>query len=88
MSLRSFKSLWQIFGAQRKNLPHLQKTTQAFEEALNNYFKRLVSAVNKAVSDSDTRQVLIKTLVFEFANTECKKVTISLKAQSVLWISG
>lgn len=33
----------------------------------------LVSAVKKALSDPDVRQVLIETLVEENANTECKE---------------
>ena len=30
--------------------------------------------MNKAISDSDVTQVLIQTLAFENANTECKRV--------------
>lgn len=45
------------------------------------FFKQiLVSAVKKALSDSDVRQVLIETLIEENANTECKEGLTPSKA--------
>jgi hypothetical protein len=37
--------------------------------------------MNKAISDPDTRQVLIETLVYDNANTKYKNVIRLLKAQ-------
>ena len=35
-----------------------------------------MSAVHRAVADPDARQVLIESLAFEVANTECQYYTI------------
>jgi hypothetical protein len=42
-------------------------------EETSDFLQRLVSVVNKALSDPNVGQVLIETLVFESANAECKK---------------
>jgi hypothetical protein len=62
--------------------PHLQRFYKALENpSLIFFFKqRLVSAVNKAISDPDARGIMIETLVFENANTKCKNVITPLKA--------
>ena len=66
MSL-SFKS----FGTKLRNLEESPPHLQILHKALKNLslfcfvLHRLVSAVNKAISDSDARQVLIETLAFE-----------------------
>lgn len=39
-------------------------------------------AVNRTLSDSEVRQILIKSLVFETANSECKGMIRPLKARS------
>ena len=43
-------------------------------EETSDFLQRLVSAVNKAISDPNVSQMLIETLVFESANAECKNV--------------
>ena len=35
------------------------------------YLQRLVSAVNKNISDPEAKQMLVETLAFENVNTEC-----------------
>lgn len=44
------------------------------------FLQRLISAMKKAVSDFDARQVLIETLVLENVNTRCKRGNRLLKA--------
>jgi hypothetical protein len=42
----------------------------------------LTSAVNRIVSDSEVIKILIESLVFENANSECKRMMRPLKARS------
>jgi hypothetical protein len=42
-------------------------------KAFTDFLQRLVSTANKAVSDLETRQILIETLAFENLDTEHKK---------------
>lgn len=58
------------------------KIIQGPNEAFNDFLKRLTSAVNRIVSDSGVRQILIKSLAFENANSDCKRVIRPLKARS------
>lgn len=68
----SGKSLGQSGGAPEE-YTLFTKILQALEKPLLIFFlQRLVSPVNKAVSDSDSKQVLIDTLAYENGNTKCK----------------
>lgn len=59
------------------------KITQGTKEAFTDFFlQRLMSTVNKMVSDPEIRQILIEPLVFENANSEYKMVIGPLKARS------
>jgi hypothetical protein len=58
------------------------KIIQDPKEAFTEFLKRLTSAVNRIVSDSGVRQILIKSLAFENANSDCKRVIRPLKARS------
>ena len=59
------------------------KIIQGSGEAFTDFFfQRFISAVNKAISDPDAKQVLTETLAFENANTKCEKVIRPLKAQA------
>jgi hypothetical protein len=62
------------------------KIIQGSGEAVIDFFfpQRLVSAVNKTVSDPDTRQVLIETLAFENANTGAGEMAQRLRALTAL----
>ena len=63
-----------------KGLPHLQKFYKALKMfSLIFILQRLVLAVNKAISDPDTKQVLIETLAYENVNSEYTKVVRLLK---------
>jgi hypothetical protein len=50
------------------------KIVQCPEKAFTDFFQRLVSAVNKTMSHTNGRQVLIEALEFVNANTESKIV--------------
>ena len=56
------------------------KIIQSPNEAFNDFLKRLTSAVNRIVSE--VRQILIEFLVFENANSGCKRVIRPLRAKS------
>lgn len=60
---------------QGKGLNHLLKIVQGPKEAFTDFFfsQRLTSAVNRKVSDSKARQIIIESLAFGNANSECKK---------------
>lgn len=61
------------------------------EKSLLFFLPILVLAVNKAISDSDTRQVLIEILEYENVNTECKKKIVRALTEKLApvdkWIS-
>lgn len=56
------------------------KIIQDPKEAFTEFLKRLTSAVNRIVSE--VRQILIEFLVFENANSGCKRVIRPLRAKS------
>lgn len=58
------------------------KIAQGSGEAFTDYLQSLVSAINKAVSDPDVRQMVIEILAFENGNNECKRVIRPLKVQT------
>ena len=45
--------------------------------------QRLTSDINRLISDSEFRQILIESLTFENANLECKNLIRSVKERSV-----
>jgi hypothetical protein len=51
-------------------------------ETFTDFLQRLVSAVNKVLSDPDVRQVLIETLAFENVNAKYKRAIRLLKAHT------
>lgn len=60
----------------------MQDSGKAYTDFIFYFFlQRLVSAVSKAKSDPDGRQVGIETLVFENANMECKKCCQGIKVK-------
>lgn len=65
-----------------KRSESLTKIIQSPKEAFNYTLQRLTSAVNRIVSDSEVRKILIEFLAFKNANLECKWVIRSLKARS------
>ena len=55
---------------------------QGPKEAFTDLLQRLTSTVNRIVSDSEVIKILIESLVFENANSECKRMMRPLKARS------
>ena len=53
---------------------------QGSEEAFTEFLQRLSLAMNRAITDSETRQPLVEILVFENANVKCKRVIRPFKA--------
>lgn len=52
--------------------------------------ERLTSDINRIVSDSEVKQILVKSLVFENDNSKYKRVIRTLKARLTMideWIS-
>jgi hypothetical protein len=50
-------------------------------KAFSEFLQRLGSNISRAISNPETRQPLIEILIFENANTECRRVIRPLKAQ-------
>jgi hypothetical protein len=46
------------------------------------FLPRLISAVNRIISDAEVRKILIESLAFENANSESKRATRRLEARS------
>ena len=78
MALRA----WDKVEDPGKKSTSFTKIIQGSGEGFTYFCQRLVSSVNKVVSDPDERQVLIETLVYENANTECKNDIRPLKVQA------
>ena len=60
--------------------PHLLRQYRVLEKPLQNSYRDWIQ-LQIVISDPETRQPLIEILVFKNANTECKGVIGSLKAQ-------
>ena len=57
------------------------KIIQSQNEPFVDFISRLKEAIDKTVRQSDLREMLLQTLSFENANSECQKVIRPLKAQ-------
>ena len=66
-------SAWDKVEEPWKRSISFKKITQSAGEIYSNFLQRLTSAVYRVVADSDTRNVLIESLTFENANTECQR---------------
>ena len=79
MALRAWDM---IEESEEKKSTSFTKIIQGSAKAFTEFLQRLGSAVNRAISDPETRYLLIKKiLTFESANTKCKTAIRSLKAQ-------
>ena len=67
---------------QERDISHLLKLCKAQKKLSMVFLQRLISAVNRIVSDSEVRKILIESLAFENANSECKRMMRPLKARS------
>lgn len=64
---------WEIVEEPGKTLASCTKVVQGPAEAFSEFLQRLGSAINRAISDPETRQALILILVYENADNECKR---------------
>lgn len=67
-----------------KRFESFTKIIQGPKEAFNYFLQRLTSVVNRIISDSEVRKILIEFLAFKKANLECKWAIRPLKARSAL----
>lgn len=61
----------------KEKVCHSQRLCKA-PETFSDFLHRLMSAINKAISDPDARQVLIETLASKNENAECRKMFLVL----------
>ena len=81
MSCCSLKSLGYDWAARGEGIqPHLLRLYRFLKKLLLTSYQDLGSALNRAISDPETRQSLIEILAFESTNTECKRALRPLKA--------
>ena len=88
MSLATLNA-WDKVEESGKRTESFTKNIQGPKEAFTDFLQRLTSGVNRIVSDSEVRQILIKSLTFDNADSESQRVIRSLKARSALldtWI--
>lgn len=79
---------WDKVEEPRKKSTSVTKIIQGSGEGSADFLQRLVSAVDKAISDPDRRQVLIETLVFENTMPNVKKLLSHKRLEQHLWTSG
>lgn len=65
-----------------KKIESFTKVIQGTKETFTDFLQRLISAVNRMIFNSEARQIIIESLPFKNANTQCKRVTRPLKARS------
>ena len=70
LHLLTVLNAWDKIEESGKRSESLTKIIQGLKEAFNNFFlQRMTSAINRIVSDSEVKQVLIKSLAIENANS-------------------
>lgn len=79
---------WDKVEEPRKKSTSVTKIIQGSGEGSADFLQRLVSAVDKATSDPDRRQVLIETFVFENTMPNVKKLLSHKRLEQHLWTSG
>lgn len=81
MSLDSLNA-WDKVAEAGKELEPFSQVVQGLKETSPDLLQRLTSTVERSISDPSTRKVLIESLAFENASTECKEVIRPLMARS------
>lgn len=74
---------WEKFKVSGKKSGSFTKIIQDSKEVFTNFLQRLILDINRVVSNPEDRQILIKSLIFENANSEFKAVIRPLKARSI-----
>ena len=73
---------WDRIEEVGKKLESFTRVIQSPSETFTDFLHRLTSAVNRTVRDSEARRIIIESLAFENANTQCKRILRPLKARS------
>lgn len=68
---------------QERDISHLLKLCKAQKKLSMVFLQRLISAVNRIISESEVRKILIGTLAFENATSEWKREIKPLKERAV-----
>lgn len=66
--------VWNKFEESGKKSESFTKIIHGPKETFTNFIHRVISAVNRIVSDSEVRKILIESLAFENSSSECKTV--------------
>ncbi|ERE89919.1 Gag-like protein [Cricetulus griseus] len=70
---------WDGIGEVRKKIESFAKVIQGPKEAFTHLLQRLTSAVNRMISGSEARKIIIETLAFENADSQWKRIIGPLK---------
>ena len=65
-----------------KKIESFTKVIQHLKEKFTDFLQKLTSAVNKMIPNSEARQIIIESLTFENANSQCKSTIRLLMARS------
>lgn len=80
---------WDRIEEVGKRTESFAKVIQYPKETFTDFLQRLTSAVNRMIPNSESRQIIIESLAFENAISQCKRVIRHLKARLALiqkWI--
>ena len=73
---------WEKIPEPGKPTEIYSKIFQGPREPFTDFLQRLTIAINRAVSDTNLRQILTESLAFNNANIECKRILMPLKVRA------
>ena len=73
---------WDRIEEVGKKIESFTKVREGPKETFTDFLHRLTSAINTAIPNSEARQIIIESLAFEYANSQCKRIIRPLKARS------
>lgn len=73
---------WEKIPEPGKPTEIYSKIFQGPREPFTDFLQRLTIAINRAVSDTNLRQILTESLAFSNANIECKRILMPLKVRA------
>ena len=74
---------WDRIEEVRKNIEPFVKVIQDSKETITDFSQRMTSGVNRMIPNSKARQIIIESLTFENASSQCKRIIRPLKERSV-----
>ena len=66
----------------KKRVESYTRVRQGQREPFTDFVQRLIKVLDIGVTDPEARRILLESLAFENANTECKKITGPLRSRS------